>query len=64
VAMCGRPDVSRRQTFQILRDEVYSCKEIDGENANRHDNGCLRHFFLMTRGSFGTSLEEKGREIR
>ena len=28
VAMCGRPDVSRRQTFQILRDEVYSCKEI------------------------------------
>ena len=27
-AMCGRPDVSRRQTFQILRDEVYSCKEI------------------------------------
>jgi hypothetical protein len=26
--MCGRPDVSRRQTFQILRDEVYSCKEI------------------------------------
>jgi hypothetical protein len=29
VAMCGRPDVSRRQTFQILRDEVYSCKEID-----------------------------------
>jgi hypothetical protein len=29
--MCGRPDVSRRQTFQILRDEIYSCKEIDGD---------------------------------
>ena len=28
VAMCGRPDVSRRQTLRILRDEVYSCKEI------------------------------------
>jgi len=33
VAMCGRPDVSRRQTFQILRDEVYSCKEIHSRNA-------------------------------